>query len=484
MHVHSRFAAAILALSMLSVSHTAFAQLSCPPPNPRPPAKPVPGKPGETGWLLEDKEADANGNKIQIWCLQANAAHGGPDFGVLYKPAGAKDKDAVWVGACTFPAGRNRPNKAFTKLRNGKPKQFTKVTWFNYEPPPNGKNDWDYSYDPVTNKLTINKTAGAYVGGVYRWRIIGTDVYPAPKNFGDIKFTSGGVTTQVTQLFPGPNGLSAEAVTAVASANGNNWSYTLNVNALGGSGTDADPFIGIDTDLKAGDTFSIAAFGIQIPFVSSPASDPAYGGWVVDSSDSNFVTFRATVDASFAPGTQISGFGFSSSAPLGTVAWGLLSSNEAIGSQGTVNGPALPPDQIISVGPSSSVPVGEEVAITSTVLAVSNELPGIPVTFASTTGGVTFNNGDISPDGASTTIVTATNGQAVASITVTAADNVRVSVPGTTLGSSVILSTATPTPTPSPTPAPSPTPVLKFGTAPTAQHNEGVNKSRASRLLH
>lgn len=32
MHVHSRFAAAILALSMLSVSHTAFAQLSWPAP--------------------------------------------------------------------------------------------------------------------------------------------------------------------------------------------------------------------------------------------------------------------------------------------------------------------------------------------------------------------------------------------------------------------------------------------------------------------
>jgi hypothetical protein len=54
----------------------------------------------------------------------------------------------------------------------------------------------------------------------------------------------------------------------------------------------------------------------------------------------------------------------------------------------------------------------------------------------------------------------------------------------------VILSTATPTPTPSPTPAPSPTPtpsptpVPKVGTAPTAQHDEGVKKSRTSRLLH
>jgi len=115
------------------------------------------------------------------------------------------------------------------------------------------------------NKLTINKTAGSYVRGVYRWRIIGTDTYPAPKNFGDIKFSNGGVTTQVTQLFPGPNGLAAEAVTAVASANGNAWSYALNVNALGGSGTDSDPFIGIDTDVKAGDTFSICSFRCPEP---------------------------------------------------------------------------------------------------------------------------------------------------------------------------------------------------------------------------
>jgi len=132
---------------------------------------------------------------------------------------------------------------------------------------------------------------------------------------------------------------------------------------------------------------------------------------VVDSSDSNFVTFRATVDASFAPGTQITGFGLSSSAPSGTVAWGLQSSNEAIGSQGTVTGPALPPDVIIVTGPSSdSLVVGGEGAITVTVQAVANELPEIPVTFTST-GGVTFNNGNVSPHGASTTILTATNGQ-------------------------------------------------------------------------
>lgn len=485
MHIRPRYAVAILALSMLAVAPSAVAQLTC-PPNPQPPAVPVPGKPGETGWLLDDTEADANGNKIQVWCLKAvpgpnPPAHGGPDFALLYKPAGAKDADAVWVGACTFPGGQNKPNKDFTKLPNGKPKQFTKVTWFNYEPPPNGANDWDYSYDPATNKLTLSKTAGGYflvqtpTGWiiVYKWRIVGTDTYPAPKNFGDIKFTNAGTTTQVTQLFPGPGGIGAEAVAAVASVNGNNWSYALNVNAMGGSGTQNDPFVGTYADLKAGDTFSIAAFGIQNPFVSGAAANAANGGWVVDSFNSNFVTFRATVDAELSPGTQITGFGFASSAPAGgTIAWGLQSSNEAIGSQGVVSGPAMPPDQLAVAGPSTGVPAGEQVSITATVQAVANDLPGIPVTFTSTMRGVTFNNGNISADGTSTTIITSTNGQAVASINVNAADKVQVSVPGTALNGSVTLSTALPAPAPSPTPI-----ATQVSTASQGAGRQGVGQS-------
>ena len=101
MHIRPRYAVAILALTMLTFTHRALAQLTC-PPNPQPPAVPVPGKPGETGWLLDDTEADANGNKIQVWCLKAvpgpnPPAHGGPDFALLYKPAGAKDAEA-WAG--------------------------------------------------------------------------------------------------------------------------------------------------------------------------------------------------------------------------------------------------------------------------------------------------------------------------------------------------------------------------------------------------
>jgi hypothetical protein len=85
-------------------------------------AIPVPGKPGEMGWLLQDVEADANGNKLQIWCLKPSDGtiapkHGGNDFAFLYKPAPPKkDADAVWIGACVFPGvggfpAMNSPNK-------------------------------------------------------------------------------------------------------------------------------------------------------------------------------------------------------------------------------------------------------------------------------------------------------------------------------------------------------------------------------------
>lgn len=469
MLVRPRFAVAVLALSMLTVTGTASAQdFHCPPPNPPPPApaRPdpikVPGKPGETGWLLDDTEADANGNKIQVWCLQKvngpnPPAHNGPDFGYLYKPAGAKDADAVWVGACVFPGGQND----WSKNTDPKTKLFTKLTWFNYEPSPNGTNDWDYSYDPVKNSLTLNKTQGAWNNGEYKSKVIGTDTNPPPKNFGDMKFNNGGTVTQVTLATPGTNGVAGEAVTLVASVNGNNWSYALTATALGGSGTQTDPFTGLAVDVMAGDTFSIAGFNIQSPSVSSAAADPANGGWVVDSSSSNFVTFRATASVEFAPGTQIPGFGFSSSAPAGTIAWTLQSSNDAIASLGVVSGPALPPDQLITAGPSTSVAAGEQTSITATVEAVANPLPGIAVTFTSTSGGVTFNNGSISPDGTSTTIVTASNGQAVASINAGATAVVEVSVPGTALNSSVMVSAQPPPPppTPTPTPTPSPTPI-------------------------
>lgn len=427
-------AAVITALAALACAVGASAQSSC-PPVPQPAAVAVPGKPGESGWLIENVEADANGNKIQVWCLKSVPGpnppkHGGPDFALLYKPAGAKDADAVWVGACTFPRGRNDQNKEFTKLPNGQPKQFTKLTWFNREPPPGGTNDWDYSYDTASGKLTLNKTMGAYaivvgtdamgniiVARVYTSNVTGTNTYAAPKNFGDITFTSGGTTTQVTQA-SGPDGVSTERFTAVASVAGNNWSYALSVNSYGGSGTMADPYEGEAANIVAGDTFSITGAGIQNPFAASPASLTPNGGWAVQSSGSDYVTFVATAPATYLPGTRLSGFEFSSTAPPGTVAWNLASSNETIGSSGVVNGPMTPADQLHIAGPSpNQIPVGQDGTIVATVESAFTPMPGMTLTFTKLVGDFTFNDGVVSAGGATATLTTATNGAAVMEIT-------------------------------------------------------------------
>ena len=442
-------AAALLALVCTS---NAPAQFSC-PPNPKPAAIPVPGKPGETGWLIQDTEADTGGNKVQLWCLQAVAGpnppkHNGPDFALLYKPAPPKkDADAVWVAACVFPGGQNKPNKDFARgldgkpiLVNGVPKRITTLSDLNYEPAPGGTNDWDYSYNTSTNMLSVSKTQGMWVAAgpnamVYQSKVLGTDTYAAPTQFGNITYTQGGTTTQVSQA-AGGSGISAETFTAVASAAGNAWSYTLNVNALGGAGTAADPYLGTLADLVAGDTFTISGTGIQAPFVSSPASLSEYGGWVVDSSSNNYVTFIATADAEFNPGSSIAGFGFTSTSPAGTVAWDLASSNEAIGSSDIVSGPITPPDQLHLAGPSpNQIPVGQDGSIVATVETSFNPMPGMTLTFTNLAGNFTFNDGIVSPSGASATLTTATNGAAVMEVTAGSAGLglVQVNVAGTNL---------------------------------------------------
>jgi hypothetical protein len=357
--------AALLFLTPLGVvlSPTALAS-DCPPSVAKfGPPKPVPGKAGEMGWLLEE-EVDQAGNKLQTWCLQALAGkHGGPDFGSLWKPTGAADEDAVWVGACTFPQGRNQPNKGFAERNNdGVPDLFTTLTWVNVQPPPDGTNDWEYSYDTATNKLTVKKTKGVYErvndpqtgklkGHLYKHRsVVDTDTYDAPKEFKGLHFKD----TQISYL-SGRNGVSAEAMSlefeTVSPAGV--WAYVLRVNNQGGSGTESDPFVGFMVSLIAEDTLTLAAADMQYPFVTGLAALPQYGGWVVDSFTSNAVTFRATSSADFIPGTLIDGFGFSSNGGPGELMpWDLASSNEQIGSSGVVLSP--------SRGTTRDVPIREK----------------------------------------------------------------------------------------------------------------------------
>jgi hypothetical protein len=449
------------------------------PPVPQPPAVQVPGKPGEMGWMIPGaEEADANGNKLQQWCLKATPgpnppAHGGNDLAFLYVPAPPKlPSDAVWVGACVFPGAAgspamNVPNKDFKLgadgkpiLKNGVPEQFATVTWHNFEPYPAGTHDWDYSYDTATGMLSLSKTQGAWfdkvdpqTGTVFSHaygymdptdpthtvkppKVIGTDTYTAPTNFGDIKYKGDKVTDA-----SGSPGLSAETFAAVAQVAGHNWSYTLTVNSLGGSGTAANPYLGSLADVMAGDTFSISGTGIEDPSVSSPASLPEYGGWVVQSSSSNSVTFMATANTEFVPGFPIPGFGFSSAAPAGTVAWYLASSNEAIGSSGVVSGPMTPPDQLHLSGPSpNTIPVGQDGTLVATVESGFVPMPGKTLRFTKLAGDFRFDNGTLSSGGTTTTLTTATNGAAVADVTAGSAGMgfIQVNIEGTALSAYLV----------------------------------------------
>jgi hypothetical protein len=418
--------------------------------------KDVPGKPGEKGWLVEDTQVDDKGNKIERWCLRAGNGHGGPDFAWLWKAKGVKDADAVWIGACLFPRGQNKPNKGFVDVNtvgrpNGKPDEFKQLTWFNAEPPPAGTNDWDYSFDTATGKLTVNKTKGQYVvvryvvvdgtgrpvgvieSLVYQTtQVVGTDTYDAPKAFKDLKFQG----QQIAALFPGPDGVAGEALAALGRMAGNRWSYTLRVNDMGGSGTESDPFIGTEAALQAGDTFTIAATGIQNPLVSDEAKRPEYGAWVVEQYDSSFVTFRATTSATFVPGVAIPGFGFSSSAPPGKLFWNVASSNEAIGSSGIVAGPAALPDQLHIVGPvPNRIAVGQAAAISANVQAKGSGVPAAEVTFTSLAGNLVFTDGTVAPDGKTATTATDGNGVTQMGFTPLSAGRalIKASVRGTNL---------------------------------------------------
>jgi hypothetical protein len=350
--------AALLFLALWGVpAEPRAAAATCPPNNGVVPG-PVPGQPGETGWLL-NTEKDDKGNVIETWCLQANASHGGPDFGSLWRPAGGGP--SVWIGACVFPGGVNRPNKQFVDVGpngkpNGVPDEFTKVTWFNVEPPPNGTHDWDFSFDPASGNLIINKTSGGWVPVVntntgkvrfaYTNKVIGSVTNPAPTNFGGLKFTNG---MQITST-SGSNGVSGEALAAALvnySSNSYSWEYALNVPNFGGSGGTSDPLVGLDVDVVAGDTFTIGGVDINEPFVGGSAELTNNGGWTVENYDTaygTYVTYVATTSASLDPGTVLDGFFFTSRGSLSSldgVPWDLSSSNEFIGSSGTVQGPLL-----------------------------------------------------------------------------------------------------------------------------------------------
>jgi hypothetical protein len=334
---------AVAALLTVAFGHQGVAQLMCPPTNGGPAAA-VPGKPGETGWLL-GSHPDGAGDLIQEWCLTAKTTaptHTGPDFG--YRYISADGKIDVWVGACVFGCGKNNIDTSYSGSTRGVPNKFTKLTWINEETPPAGTNNWDFSYNPATDLLTVNKTTGKWttiknprdptktVEIFTDIKTTGTDTYAAPTNFSDLKFMGNQIT-----LAPGSNdGVANNAYGALVSSSGAINNIDLQALDLGGDGSVLNPFVGLETSLISGDTFNIGGIGITNASVSGLASTANYGGWKVQSFDSTQVTFVDTSDQTFEPGTDITGFEIDSSVGIAGMPWALVSADENSSSSGSV----------------------------------------------------------------------------------------------------------------------------------------------------
>ena len=108
--------------------------------------------------------SDKAGNKVLLWCLKANADHGGPDLGLLYVPNGKQVSDGVWIAGCVLAGGMNTYQFSVDN-RTG---VFTKFVWYNIGPDPNNANRYIryiYTYDVATNTLTIVKEEGPIRNG-------------------------------------------------------------------------------------------------------------------------------------------------------------------------------------------------------------------------------------------------------------------------------------------------------------------------------
>jgi hypothetical protein len=337
----------VVALFVFLFGHSGMA-FEC-GPGAVPGAMPIPGDPVEKGKLLVSV-SDDQGNMIQEWCVQGRKGIHGTDFGIRY--VSADEKTQVWVGGCFFPAGINRLNADFkdTNPANGKPDKYLEVTWFNAQPAPGGMKDWHFSYDISSRKLTVTKTKGKwsipfevempdeefFAQTYITTAVVGpANVYEAPTNFTGLTYGGKFIEGQDPPPIIAPQ-VAVQAFGASAKRIGEINDVSLRVIPFGGTGTETDPFLGLETQLFSGDLLTIAGVGIASPTVTGLAALPAYGGWTVSSYSSSYVTFRDTADVTLEPGTFFDGFDFSSSVTAIGQLWTLVSADEASTSAGNV----------------------------------------------------------------------------------------------------------------------------------------------------
>jgi hypothetical protein len=349
------FQALALLAGLLSLpfgSNVQGVTLKCPPSGTNIACVNVPGMPGEMGWCVNTNTDDA-GNRIETWCLKEGNGHHGPDFGILWRPATGTP---LWVGACLFPGGINSPNANFSDESggpagqpNGKPDQFTAVTWHNVENfvdnqtnrPASGTNDWDFFFDPATGKLIIGKSLGHWTdyGQGLEWERTNVvyETNNAPGEFKGLKFG----TNQIT-LALGENGRALGAFgAALTNLTSGRWEYALRANTFEPTDDDTNRYSLVTALVTPSDRFTIGAVDIHAPFVGGSAGLPQFGAWTVAQWDSTFVSFQPTVTAEWPRGAAVTGFGFYSRGSAGEVSWNLASQSEELCSADTVTGPVL-----------------------------------------------------------------------------------------------------------------------------------------------
>ena len=278
-----------------------------------------------------------------------SAQHGGPDLGYLYTPKG---KNGVWIGACTLTTGQNLFTIKTDKLLPGPDggatfNKFTGFTWKNYandDGKETVKKDFEYDYDAVKDKLSISRTEGKYVdvknangktARVFDFKVVETQkdgAIAAPEKFEDLKLNG-------TQIAAGDadNQLSKAgmALARKPTEDKSHFAFTLSSHSLFGTGTDTDPFTGLEIEVFSGDILSIGGTHIHDASVTGDAFSSLFGGWVFDSLNDNSVTFRATMHALLEPGTLIDGFSFFAD-PTHVISWFYLGADELASSAAVI----------------------------------------------------------------------------------------------------------------------------------------------------
>jgi hypothetical protein len=194
---------------------------------------------------------DDAGNKVYLWCLKANADHGGPDLALLYVPAGKTPADGVWIAGCVLAGGMNTYYVSLDTRTNN----FTKFVWYNIGPDPNNANRYIryvYTYDPVRNVLDITKEQGPLRNGqpgapdrTEKERNPGAP----PADFKDLKLNG----VQIS-LLDGDSALPTRTVVLASADPANRTTLNLSNPPL----TDAGPLTGIDAVIDPGETIVLA----------------------------------------------------------------------------------------------------------------------------------------------------------------------------------------------------------------------------------